>query len=126
MFEINKITKQIELTRGNVATIGVTAQNDDKSNYIFTVGDIVRFKIFEKKDCKSVVLQKDVEVKEQSTIVNVELTSEETKIGDFISKPIDYWYEIELNPETNTQTIVGYDKDGPKIFTLYPEGGDKK
>ena len=126
MFNINKETKQIELTRGNVATIGVTATNDDETDYIFVVGDIVRFKVFEKKDCDKVVLQKDVEVKEQTSIVNVELTSEETKIGELINKPVDYWYEIELNPDTNTQTIVGYDKQGAKIFTLYPEGGDKK
>lgn len=126
MFNINKETKQIELTRGNVATIGVTAKNDDETDYIFVVGDIVRFKIFEKKDCEKVVLQKDVKVTEQTDIVNVELTGEETKIGGLINKPVDYWYEIELNPDTNTQTIIGYDKNGPKIFTLYPEGGDKK
>lgn len=38
---------------------------------------------------------------------------------------MDYWYEVELNPETEAQTIIGYDEDGPKIFRLYPEGDDE-
>lgn len=49
---------------------------------------------------------------------------DETKIGEYISKPKEYWYEIELNPETYPQTIIGYDEDGPKVLILYPEGGD--
>ena len=61
------------------------------------------------------------------TITNVEivLSKEDTKIGSLISTPFDYWYEIELNPETEPQTVIGYDDDGEKIFRLYPEGDDK-
>ena len=29
-----------------------------------------------------------------------------------------FWYEIELNEEI---TLIGYDKDGPKLLILYPE-----
>ena len=52
------------------------------------------------------------------------MTGEDTKIGQVINKPIDYWYEIELNPEINPQTVIGYDNDGAKIFKLFPEGAD--
>lgn len=124
MFRINTTTKQIELTRGDVASIGVTAREGD-SDYVFLVGDIVRLKVFKNKDCGCVELQKDVEVKVQCTNVSIDLTREDTKIGELISKPVDYWYEVELNPDTNPQTIIGYDENGAKIFTLYPEGGDK-
>ena len=54
--------------------------------------------------------------------VTVTLDNKDTKFGDIISKPVDYWYEVELNPETKPQTIVGYDEDGAKIFKLFPEG----
>lgn len=37
------------------------------------------------------------------------------------SKPIEYWYEIELNGDS---TIIGYDNDGAKKLILYPEGAD--
>jgi hypothetical protein len=50
------------------------------------------------------------------------LSKEDTKIGKKVNKPVDYWYEVELNPDTYPQTIVGYDEDGAKIFKLYPEG----
>jgi len=50
------------------------------------------------------------------------LSSDETRIGDYINKPVTYWYEIELNPNNNSTTIIGYDDDGPKQFKLYPEG----
>ena len=69
-------------------------------------------------------MQKDFPVASDTQSVEISLTMEDTKIGDIISKPEDYWYEIELNPETNPQTIVGYDEDGPKVFKLFPEGGE--
>lgn len=90
--------------------------------YMFQPGDVVRFSVFRKKDCSDVVLRKDFPVEAATDQVSIILTGEETKIGSVISKPVDYWYEVELNPETCPQTIVGYDQDGAKVFRLYPEG----
>lgn len=126
MFKIDSSSKQISLTRGDVASIEVKATNEDGSEYEFKVGDVVRIKVFERKDCGCVVLQKDVTVEVDTTSVLLNLTSEDTKIGGIINKPTKYWYEIELNPETSCQTIVGYDEDGEKVFMLYPEGDDKQ
>ena len=50
---------------------------------------------------------------------NINLTSEETRIGNLTNAPVEYWYKIELN---NQYTIVGYDEDGAKKLILYPEG----
>ena len=80
MFRINTTTKQIELTRGDVAAINVTAKAEDGSDYVFLVGDIVRFKVFKNKDCGCVELQKDEEVTEQCTSVSIELTGEDNEI----------------------------------------------
>lgn len=125
MLVIDPKTKQINLTRGDEVLIEINAQNEDGTDYIFKVEDVVRFKVFKAKDCNCVELQKDVKVETEGTSVNVTLTKDETKIGELINKPVKYWYEVELNPETSTQTIIGYDLDGEKIFMLYPEGSDK-
>lgn len=113
----------IHITRGDAALISVTA-NSGGADYEFKTGDVVRLKVFAKKDCADVVLKKDTTVTTATKTVKIPLESEETKIGDIISKPTDYWYEIELNPDTAPQTIVGYDENGAKVFKLYPEGGE--
>lgn len=113
----------IYVTRGDVVAFAVSAENDG-AIYRFAPGDLVRMKIFGKKACENVVMQKDFPVEESCEQVAIFLTEEDTKIGEVISKATDYWYEIELNPFTNPQTIVGYDEDGPKIFRLFPEGAD--
>ena len=123
MFVINK-DQSIYLTRGDIANIGVQANISDSVVYTFAVGDIVRFKVFEPNKCEKVVLVKDVNVTEETYTAIISLGAQDTRIGSIINKPKDYWYEIELNPNTTPQTIIGYDLNGPKIFRLYPEGGD--
>ena len=61
-------------------------------------------------------------VLQPTDLVTISLSSTDTRIGEIINKPVDYWYEIELNPDTTPQTIIGYDADGPKILKLFPEG----
>lgn len=126
MFKIKG--RNIEVTRGDMLPIVVTNLNKDKTNYVFKVGDIIRFKVFQKANVKNVVLSKDFEVVEETIAVDVLLTSADTKIGDLIDEPTEYWYEIELNPDTDyTNTILGYSKEeGAALFWLLPEGGDKQ
>ena len=122
MFKIND-DLSIYATRGDALAFNLTATINDEV-YLFQPGDVVRIKVFEKKSCHSVVLQKDFTVQEACPGIEISLDKENTKIGELISKPKDYWYEIELNPETKPQTIVGYDDVGSKVFRLFPEGGD--
>ena len=124
MFQIND-DMSIYVTRGDIVsfTVGATAK-ETGMNYIFKNGDIVRIKVFEKKACEVVVLQKDFLVEEEAERVTIFLGEEDTRIGETISKPTDYWYEVELNPNTYPQTIIGYDENGAKVFKLYPEGED--
>lgn len=119
MFQINE-DLSIYITRGDSAVFSVSSDGERK----FQPDDVVRFTIYAKKNCNDVVLQKDVEVSEETDRVDFLLTESDTKIGNVISKPTDYWYEVELNPFTNPQTIIGYDDDGAKIFKLFPEGAD--
>ena len=121
MFKV-KDDLSIHVTRGDIGLLGITAKNEDESDYVFQIGDIVRLGVFEKKKFSSIKLQKNITVQEQGTEVQMPLSKEDTTIGSIINAPVDYWYEIQLNPETNPQTIIGYDENGAKIFRLYPEG----
>lgn len=122
MFVLND-DLSIYVTRGDVVFFSVSAEDNGEA-YTFKAGDVVRIKVFAKKDASTVVLQKDFPVTKDTEAVDILLTKEETKIGNVISKPVVYWYEIELNPHSAPQTIIGYDEDGAKEFRLFPEGND--
>lgn len=123
MFRIDNT--DIHMTRGDTGVISLFAEDVEGHDYLFSENDVIVLRVFEKKNHANVVIEKKVTVEKPTTYVDILLTSEDTKIGDLIDKPTVYWYEIELNPETSPITIIGYDEDGAKEFTLYPEGGDK-
>ena len=128
MFEVTK-EMQILCTRGDVGVFTVSATIDG-TDMTFEEGEAIRFKVYTKKNCDDVVLNKTIGVNgdnltEDNKGVIVRLSEEETRIGGIISKPVDYWYEIEhVDRDGNVRTIIGYDSDGAKVFTLYPEGKD--
>ena len=123
MFLINE-DKSIYITRGDVAIIDITAEEADGTSHTFQKGDVVRIQVFEKKRHENVVLRKDVVAAAETGCMTIQLSAEDTTIGEIINKPVDYWYEVELNPDTAPQTIIGYDEDGAKVFRLFPEGSD--
>lgn len=127
MFKI-KDDKSIHVTRGDIGVIEVGGMDENEEvAYEFHTTDVVRLQVYEKKHHENIVLRKEVIVEEDSETVDILLTKEDTKIGELINKPVEYWYEIELNPDTMPQTLLGYDDiDGPKKFILYPEGADEK
>lgn len=122
MFEILK-DKTICLTRGDIANIVVSASLQDGQAYTFQPGDVVRLTVYKKRGCSNVLIQKDVIVETEAQTATIRLEKEDTRFGDLISSPVDFWYDVELNPDTAPQTIIGYDAAGEKIFRLYPEGG---
>lgn len=123
MFKIDS-DKTIHITRGDIGAISIGAKIEG-TDYEFQKGDVLGFKVFEAKNCGCVVLKKDVVVESTGQEVVINLQSDETRLGNVISVPTNYWYEVELNPDTAPQTIIGYDEEGAKIFRLYPEGSDK-
>lgn len=136
MFIINEKKKEIHVTRGDIGSVEVLADISDDPEieklYVFQPGDVVRFKVFDRKNVDNIQIKKDVIVSEETEVVNIPLTKENTKIGGLINKPVKYWYEIELNPDTNPQSIVCYDEKiegqdgtGEKLFILYPEGDEE-
>lgn len=124
MFTLNKDDLSIYATRGDIVFFSVNAVDDEGKVVRFQPGCVVRFKLYGKKEAENVLLQKDFPVTEECESVDIYLSKEDTKIGEVISKPKDYWYEIEVDPHNNPQTIIGYDDDGAKVFKLFPEGAD--
>lgn len=124
MFSLND-DLSIYATRGDIVFFSVSVEDKDTNEIRnFKPGEVVRIKVFGKKAADNVVMQKDFPVTEECEEVEIFLAEEDTKIGEVISKPVDYWYEVELNPFTRPQTIIGYDEDGAKVFKLFPEGAD--
>lgn len=109
--------KTIRISMGDSGTIKLTIPLSDTENYEFQVGDKVQFRVFEKKNYNNVFLDKEINIEEITSVIDICLTEKDTSIGEVINKPVTYWYEISLN---ETQTVVGYDDEGPAELILYP------
>ena len=110
----------IKLNRGDTLNINLTIKKEDGTDYSFEEGDKITFSLYNKgKLNEKAVLLKEVQATPETTSINIYCNNEETKIGELINKPIDYWYEIEIN---NEYTILGYDDEGAKLLKLFPEG----
>ena len=125
MLHYDSSKKQIQINRGDSASIIVSAKDKTGEQYTFKVNDIVKLKVAEAKNEDNVVIEKTETINEETTSVTITLTSDDTKIGEIINKPIIYWYEISVESQNgDVQTIIGYDNKGPKEFVLNPEAGD--
>lgn len=123
-WKYDKETKTIKVNRGDILPMTFSIPLDEEKNYTFKNGDKITFGVYEKKGYdKPALILKEVIVEEETTTVDLSLTSGETKIGEISSKPVQYVYEIQLNEE---QTVIGQDDDGDKIFELWAEGSNIK
>lgn len=110
----------IKINRGDILSITLTLTSSAGTPYIFEQGDKIIFSVYKRgKMDEDAVLLKEKVVEQETQSVEITCTSQETKIGDLINMPVEYWYEIELN---NEYTVIGYDDNGAKVFMLYPEG----
>lgn len=125
MFTISQDNGTICLTRGDVCSFPVSIKYLNGLPYTFLKGDVLRFTVMNVKDYSDILIQKDFPAEAEAQYVMVHLDKDETKIGKVTNKPVDYHYEIEINPDTDPQTIIGHDNTGGKIFRLYPEGSAK-
>ena len=115
--EFNKEDKTIKINRGSIGTIKITNKNGN-----FAIGDKLKLSIVEKGNYNNVLFQKEYEITEESNVAYINLTSEDTRFCDVISKEEVFWYEIEYNGE---QTLIGYDENKAKKFIIYPEAPNK-
>ena len=122
MFMIDEDGTTLKVTRGQSGSITFGALTPENEPYTFVTGDVVRLNVTKEGKENMVVMSVDTIVEENTQEVTISITSFDSKIGNVINKPTDYWYDIELNPDSSiAQMLLGYDDDGPKIFKLYPE-----
>lgn len=113
MFNIKDDT--LYFTRGDAIAFNLSIDG-----YIFKPEDKIAFRIYERNRLSMAPLSEVITtVEEESATVRITVPSEATKIGKILNKPMEYWYEIELN---DSFTVIGYDDNGPKTIILYPEG----
>lgn len=126
MIEVSKEDgRTITIHRGDKGILTYGIPLSDTENFKFEKNDIIKLTVFEKKGYdKDPVLVKEVKVLEKTEEVLIELTSEDTSLGEISNKPVTYWYEISLN---NNQTTLGYDaEEGAAnliILPAYVDGG---
>ena len=119
---------EIHISRGDDFSIDFIIPLCGSQRYMFNVGDKLTFDVYEKKGYdKCSLLHKEVIIDKPIDVVTFDFTNEDTTIGELINKPVDYWYEIQYidGAKGTTETVLGYDDDGEKIFKLYPEGSNK-
>ena len=111
----------IKIQRGDKGTLIIQKKDDDGNIENFQKDDLVIFSVKENFSNENVILRKKIKVPEECSYVILELTKEDTTIGELISKPKTYQYDICINEDN---TILGYDDEGAKEFILYPEGSN--
>ena len=112
------INDAIHINRGNRLLFDYSIDNNG-SDYVFEVGDIVTFSVYHKLEMDDEpVVNKIFKTTTGSTVMTIDIPNEDMRIGEPISRPDEYWYQIRLNNDV----ISGYNSDGPKKLILYPEG----
>lgn len=111
----------IRVNRGDKLMFNVSLKaTGEKDEYVFKEGDVLSLGVYEEDGFDNPpVLFKEFTPVAGDTVCTMKFSGEETKIGDYINEPVDYWYEIVLN---EYETVLGYDDNGAKIFRLFPEG----
>lgn len=122
MFKIDNNDKTtIKCTRGDKGSITIRKKTKEGMMEQFYKDDVVTFSIKNNFGENESVLRKKIVVTKNCDFVTFSFSKTETTIGELISKPVKYQYDISINDD---MTILGYDEGGPKIFMLYPEGSN--
>ncbi len=124
MFKRDSDGTTLLVTRGDKGRIMVKKKISEGVYEPFYKGDIVSFSIKNNFGDNEPILRKKITIQENTDTAVFEFSKEDTTIGDLISSPVKYQYDVAINDDL---TILGYDdKTGPKYFKLFPEGSNDK
>lgn len=122
MFKIDNDGKTLLVTRGDKGSVKVKKKISEGVFEPFYEGDVVSFNLKNNFGDNEPVLRKKVIVQENTDVITFNFSKDDTTIGDLISSPVLYQYDIAVNED---MTILGYDDEtGPKYFKLFPEGSN--
>ena len=115
MIKVGEDGRTLYIHRGDAGNLNYSIPLDENNNYKFVKGDIIRLSVFDRNS------DFQVPVQEESTVVSIPLTSEDTNIGEPSNKKQKFAYEVSLN---GVNTTLGYDEEeGPAILELLPAKG---
>jgi hypothetical protein len=137
MIQVNEDLRTIELTRGDSTGNGFNkiafklpyydGATKQEKDHEFLPEDKISFVVMTKKGyTKSEVFRKEYTLREigyfePTTIVEIPLSSLDTKCFPLTNKKATYWYDIVLNDST---TVLGFDSEGASKIIVYPEAGE--
>lgn len=108
----------LKINRGNTLRFDYSIMGGD-TPYVFEKDDTIVFSVYEAFGLEQdPVLTEEFKPIEGSTEITIEIPKDKMKFAPMSSMETDYWYEITLNEET----VLGFDENGAKIITIYPEG----
>lgn len=102
-------------------------ETQEEEKYTFQLTDKIAFVVKEKKGyTKTEVLRIEKTLAEMGEVEptqypEIQLTEEDTKAFDLLTKKKTYFYDIVLNDST---TILGYDMEGASKLIIFPEAGE--
>lgn len=111
----------IYITRGDKAALDIQVPLND-GFYQFQTTDILYFTVKKKYGDTEPVLRKILTFSEPTEIATINLTSNDTSLGEMPNLPVTYVYDVSINED---QTIIGYDDNGEKRFIVYPEASNE-
>lgn len=122
MFKLDKDRTTLLVTRGDKGRITIKKKISEGVFEPFYKGDVVTFSLKSNFGDSEPILRKKVTVQENTDAVTFVFSKDDTTIGDLISSPVKYQYDIVINDDL---TILGYDDEtGPKYLKLFPEGSN--
>lgn len=137
MIAITEDNQNLEITRGdatqkdyNVLAFKFPIYNVEtkqEEDYEFKPTDKITFVCLNKKGyTKEEILRKnylvsDLGYTQPTPIVELPLTSEDTKKFPLLNKSKTYWFDLVLNDEV---TILGMDSEGARTIKVFPESGE--
>lgn len=108
----------LKINRGNTLRFDYSILGGD-TPYIFEEDDVIVFSIYEAFGLENEPkLFMEFKPEPDTSEITIVIPKDKMKFAPMSSMEQDYWYEITLNEET----VLGFDDDGAKIITIYPEG----
>ena len=110
--------KEISLSKGDRGVIQFDITQDGEP-VILELSDKITMSIYSEENLDKEPLQVlNAEINVDDNIAEIPIIETSTDFVPEDNMPFNYWYQIEWNDNV----MIGYDKEGPKIFRVYPQG----
>ena len=110
--------KEISLSKGDKGVIQFDMTQDGEP-VILDGTDKITMAIYEEENLDKDPLKViEAEINLDENIAEIPINEATTDFVPEDNMPFNYWYQIEWAGNV----VIGYDKEGPKTFRVYPQG----